>query len=220
MNRTLIDRQTGSRHQRTPLGDRACHHEELPRPCPCPTRSAATRACEAKPCSWTSSSCGSGRVQACSCTPSNRMDSQCESFVVRVAQQRPSTPIATVETYCSHDLVDSFAVLPPVVVRLRRDDMPQRKMSGIATTVQYRPSPLRPPTFPVPMPLHSIAHPVARFVSVTALMYPGAIQNGRNCARHGSARQSTQSVAMRCIQAFYSRRIFGRVSPERQELIQ
>ena len=39
--------------------------------------------------SWTSSSCGSGRVMTCSCAPSNRIDSQCESFAARVLQQRP-----------------------------------------------------------------------------------------------------------------------------------
>jgi adenine-specific DNA-methyltransferase len=43
-------------------------------------------------CSRTSSSSGSGRVQACSCTPSNRMDSRCESSADQVMQQRPRSP--------------------------------------------------------------------------------------------------------------------------------
>ena len=55
-----------------------------------PTRSATSRACGAMRYRWTSSSCGSGRVRACSCSLSNRMDSQCESPMVRIVQQRLS----------------------------------------------------------------------------------------------------------------------------------
>ena len=47
-----------------------------------------TRACGVPLCSWTSSWCGSGRVMACSCNLSNRMDSRCESHMIRVVQQR------------------------------------------------------------------------------------------------------------------------------------
>lgn len=53
-------------------------------------RTSATRACEAKQCSWTSSLCSSGRVSASSSGPSNRMDSRCESSTGRVLQQRRS----------------------------------------------------------------------------------------------------------------------------------
>lgn len=38
--------------------------------------------------SWTSWLCGRGRVMACSCGVSNRMDSQCESPAIRFVQQR------------------------------------------------------------------------------------------------------------------------------------
>ncbi|MGY6632121.1 MAG: hypothetical protein ACXIU8_00005, partial [Alkalilacustris sp.] len=50
------------------------------------------RACAAPQCNWTSSWCGSGQVMACSCDPSNRMDSRCESSTVRVLQQRLFDP--------------------------------------------------------------------------------------------------------------------------------
>lgn len=56
---------------------------------------AVARACEAKQCSWTSSSCGSVRVSACSWGPSNRMDSRCESSTVRVLQQRLVTLLSS-----------------------------------------------------------------------------------------------------------------------------
>jgi hypothetical protein len=59
--RATLDR-TGSPHPRTPRGDRACRHEARATSSPCPARSVATRACDANPCRWTSSSCGSGRV--------------------------------------------------------------------------------------------------------------------------------------------------------------
>jgi hypothetical protein len=59
---------------------------------PCPAKSVATRAYQVKPCSWTSQSFGSGRVQTCSSTPSNRMDSRCESFADSALQRRRPLP--------------------------------------------------------------------------------------------------------------------------------
>ena len=83
--RGLIRRCRERHHVRA---DRACPHAARARSCPCPTRSAVTRTCDAPLCSRTRSSCGSGRVMAFSCHPSDRMKSQCESSVVRVPQHR------------------------------------------------------------------------------------------------------------------------------------
>lgn len=73
-------------------GDRPCRHAARARSSPCPARSAVSRACMGPQCSWTSSSCGGARVQACSCRASNRIDSRCESRVARVLQQRRPIP--------------------------------------------------------------------------------------------------------------------------------
>ena len=50
--------------------------------------SASSRAFSPRHRSWASSSFGSGRVKACSCVLSSRMDSRCESLSVRAMQQR------------------------------------------------------------------------------------------------------------------------------------
>ena len=59
-------------------------------PYPDHARPAETRACGAQRFRGTSWSCNSGRAWACSCNPSNRMDSRCESVIARVLQQYPS----------------------------------------------------------------------------------------------------------------------------------
>ena len=64
-------------------------HAARARSYPCPPRSAEPPACAATRCSWTSSSCDSGREVACSYSSDNRMDSQSESSVVSDVQQRP-----------------------------------------------------------------------------------------------------------------------------------
>ena len=62
LNSTLIERQTGSPHSRTPAGARDGLHAVRAKPSPCPARSAEIRDCEGRCCRLTSWSCGSGRA--------------------------------------------------------------------------------------------------------------------------------------------------------------
>ena len=87
---------------------RADLHAAPAKPSPGLSRSALSRACAGQRCSWTSSSCGSGRGKACSCRPSNRPDSLCESTAVRVLQQRPAA-FADIRLECS-DVDEAFDV--------------------------------------------------------------------------------------------------------------
>ncbi len=88
LNSTLIDRQnwiavsenTGGRPGRP-----SCGANQV---IPLSSQTSKDRASSARRCSWTSSSCDSGRVRASACGSSNRMDSHCESSTSRVVQQR------------------------------------------------------------------------------------------------------------------------------------
>lgn len=73
-------------------------------------RPAGTRACGAQRCRRTSSSCNSERAWACSCNPSNRMDSRCESFIARVLQQYLAQ--AAFPIYLLQRLVPALLMLP------------------------------------------------------------------------------------------------------------
>jgi hypothetical protein len=75
LNRTLVVRQNVSPLQGIPPSDQGSRQAARAKSCLCPTRSATSRAYEAKPYRMASSSGDSGRVSACTYSPSNRVDS-------------------------------------------------------------------------------------------------------------------------------------------------
>ena len=112
--------KTGWRHRKRPADVRPGCHAARARSSLCRPRSAGNPAFEAMRCSWTSSSCDSGREMVCSCSPCNCMDSpsesmQCQRYATTPVQSKISFSLLLISGYLTLILARIFSSCSRVI---------------------------------------------------------------------------------------------------------